>query len=81
LVRSGAASWQAPAFADYLDEFWRDCAQHWKPSTQKRNWDAIRFELIPQFGPMRLDMICRSAIIRWRDDCADAMQDVLRGAA
>ena len=65
---------QSPAFADYVDEFWRDCAHHWKPSTQKRNWDAIRFDLIPQFGPMRLDMICRSDIIRWRDDCAEGKQ-------
>lgn len=65
---------QAPTFADYVDEFWRDCAHHWKPSTQKRNWDAIRLDITPQFGPMRLDIICRSDIIRWRDDCTEGKQ-------
>jgi hypothetical protein len=65
---------QSPTFTDYVDEFWRDCAHHWKPSTQKRNWDAIRLDITPQFGPMRLDIICRSDIIRWRDDCAEGKQ-------
>lgn len=65
---------QSPVFADYVDEFWRDCGHHWKPSTQARNRDAIRIDILPQFGPMRLDMICRPDIIRWRDDCAEGKQ-------
>jgi len=65
---------QSPTFADYVDEFWRDCAHHWKLSTQKRNWDAIRLDIAPQFGLMRLDIIGRSDIIRWRDDCAEGKQ-------
>jgi hypothetical protein len=72
---------QSPTFAEYVDEFWRDCAHHWKPSTQKRNWDAIRLDITPQFGPMRLDIICRSDIIRWRDDCAEEAGEVQPRAA
>lgn len=63
-----------PTFAEYVDEFWRDCAHHWKPSTQQRNWDAVRLDITPHFGPMRIDIICRSDIIRWRDDCAEGKQ-------
>ena len=65
---------QAPTIAEYVDEFWRDCAHHWKPSTQARNLNAIRLDITPQFGSMRLDMICRSDIVRWRDDCAEGKQ-------
>ena len=65
---------QAPVFAEYVDEFWRDCGHHWKPSTQKRNRDALRVDILPYFGPMRLDMICRPDIIRWRDSCAEGKE-------
>ena len=27
-----------------------------------------------KFGPMRFDILCRSDIIRWRDDCAEGKQ-------
>jgi integrase len=60
----------APSFSQYVDEFWRDCGHHWKPSTQERNSNVIRLDLIPHFGAMRLDAISRPDIIRWRDDCA-----------
>jgi integrase len=60
----------APLFADYFEEFWADYARHWKASTQKRNRDAIRRDLLPRFGKMRLDLIGRSDVVRWRDDCA-----------
>ena len=64
----------APVFSEYVDEFWRDCGHHWKPSTQKRNRDAIQRDILPHFGAMRLDVICRSDIIRWRDSCAEGKQ-------
>jgi integrase len=60
---------QAPLFSQYVDEFWRDCGHHWKPSTQKRNRNVIRLDLLPHFSTMRLDTIGRPDIIRWRDDC------------
>ncbi len=64
----------APVFSDYVEEFWRDCGHHWKPSTQARNRDAIQRDILPQFGAMRLDMICRPDIIRWRDSCAEGKE-------
>jgi len=60
----------APLFSDYSDEFWTDYARHWKSSTQKRNLDAIRRDLLPRFGTMRLDLIGKSDVVRWRDDSA-----------
>jgi integrase len=60
----------APLFSDYSDEFWTDYARHWKASTQKRNLDAIKRDLLPRFGTMRLDLIGKSDVVRWRDDCA-----------
>jgi hypothetical protein len=65
---------QAPSFSVYVDEFWRDCGHHWKRSTQERNSNVIRLDLLPHFGAMRLDTIGRPDIIRWRDDCAGAKE-------
>lgn len=64
----------APLFSDYSDEFWTDYARHWKGSTQKRNLDAINRDLLPRFGKMRLDLIGKSDVVRWRDDCANASE-------
>jgi len=65
---------QAPSFSGYVDEFWRDCGHHWKRSTQERNSNVTRLDLLPHFGAMRLDTIGRPDIIRWRDDCAGAKE-------
>lgn len=61
----------APVLADYVDEFWTDCARHWKPSTQRRNRNALEKEILPAFGAMRINLIGRAEITRWRDDYAD----------
>ena len=61
----------APVLSDYVEEFWTDCARHWKPSTQKRNRNALNTEILPVFGAMRIDLIGRAEITRWRDDYAD----------
>lgn len=64
----------APTFADYVSEFWQDYAHHWKQSTQVRNLSAIRLDILPHFGRLRLDTIARSDIIRWRDSCAEGKE-------
>lgn len=64
----------APTFAAYVSEFWQDYAHHWKPSTQVRNLTAIRLDILPHFGRLRLDTIARSDIIRWRDSCAEGKE-------
>lgn len=56
-----------PLFRDYVPEFWADYARHWKASTAKRNADAVRRELVPVFGDVPLDALCRADINRWRD--------------
>jgi integrase len=64
----------APVLDDYVEEFWTDCARHWKESTQARNQSALRLEVLPRFGKMRLDLIGRAEIARWRDDCANGRE-------
>ena len=59
-----------PLFRDYVAEFWRDYAPHWKLSTQKSNTSYIRRELVPTFGDLALDTIGRADVLRWRDDLA-----------
>ncbi len=61
----------APLLRDYVAEFWRDYAPHWKPSTQKSNLAYIRRELDPTFGDLALDTIVRADVLRWRDDMAE----------
>ena len=63
-----AAQKHSPVFSGFVDEFWRNCGHHWKPSTHARNRDAIRIDLLPHFGGMRLDMICSSDIMRSSDN-------------
>ncbi|WP_246218638.1 MULTISPECIES: tyrosine-type recombinase/integrase [Parasphingorhabdus] len=56
-----------PRFDEYVHEFWRDYAQHWKPTTQKACQGYIARELVPVFGKMQIDQIERVDINRWRD--------------
>lgn len=58
----------APSFANYIDEFWRDYAHHWKPSTRVRNRSLLKLELIGYFGDLPVDSIRRADVMRWRDD-------------
>ena len=60
-----------PRFTDYIDEFWRDYARHWKRSTQKRNRTAIEKTLNPWFGRYRLASINRAHILEWKDSLHD----------
>ena len=61
----------APVMSDYAEEFWTDYARHWKLSTQKRNREALKRHILPDFGPMRIDLVGRAEITRWRDSFAD----------
>ncbi|MFN5632831.1 MAG: tyrosine-type recombinase/integrase [Sphingomonadales bacterium] len=61
----------APVMSEYVEEFWNDYARHWKLSTQKRNRDAFRRHILPDFGAMRIDLIGKAEITRWRDSFAD----------
>ena len=64
----------APVLSEYAEEFWTDYSSHWKASTQKRNQSAIRNDILPFFGAMRLDLIARSEIARWRDTFANGRE-------
>ncbi|MCW1384574.1 site-specific integrase [Novosphingobium sp. KCTC 2891] len=63
-----------PVFIDYAEEFWRDCAHHWKPSTQRRNRTALDHHILPFFAEHRLNEMDRTDIVRWRDDCANVAE-------
>lgn len=60
-----------PLFRDYVAEFWRDYAHHWKPATAASNRSVIRRRLLPVFGDMGVDQITPANIARWRDGMAE----------
>lgn len=61
---------RVPVFGDYAEEFWLDYSPHWKPSTRTTSRSRIDQLLVPQFGELPVDMICRTDINRWRDSMA-----------
>jgi integrase len=60
----------APLFCDFVDDVWQDFLPHWKPATIRCNARILRTDLLPAFGAMRLDVLTRADIVRWRDSCA-----------
>ena len=60
----------APTMRKYAKRFWADYARHWKPSTQERNRKAINNDILPHFGDQRVDELCKSDILLWKDGFA-----------
>jgi hypothetical protein len=60
----------APLFCDFVEDVWQDFLPHWKPATIHCNARILRTNLLPAFGAMRLDVVTRADIVRWRDSCA-----------
>ena len=60
-----------PTFAAYVDEFLRDYARHWKPTTARGSRGIIHRQFVPVFGNMPLDAIGKAEILRWRDSIAE----------
>ena len=59
-----------PILSDFVETYWDDLSRVWKPSTTKRNWNAWKGALAPEFGVMRVADILPADIHRWRDGCA-----------
>ena len=58
----------APSFEEFVSGPWTTaCYGRCKPSTQQRMASALRTQLIPNFGPRRLDEINRSIVLEWFD--------------
>ena len=58
----------APNFTRFVTNPWRTaCYNRCKPSTRKRMDSALRTQLLPVFGSLRLDEINRVAVLRWFD--------------
>ena len=58
----------APTFAEFVSGPWRTgCYDRCKPSTRKRMDSTLRTQLLPTFGPRRLNEINRSAVHLWFD--------------
>ena len=62
----GANGAQAPLFRDFVSGSWRAaCYEPCKQSTKtSKDW-ALNNQLLPVFGPMPLDRIDRTGVIRW----------------
>lgn len=57
-----------PTFEGFVHGSWRTaCFQRCKPSTQQRMDSALRTQLLPAFGPKRLDEIESLGVHRWFD--------------
>ena len=58
----------APLFRDFVTGPWKTaCYERWKPSTQKTTRSALKCQLLPGFGAVRLDRISRVMVVRWYD--------------
>ena len=58
----------APLLRDFVAGPWKSaCYDRWKPSTQKATRSALKCQLLPTFGAMRLDRISRVMVVRWFD--------------
>ena len=56
------------SFAEFVSGSWRSaCYQRCKPSTRNRVDSALRTQLLPAFGPLRLDEIGRTSVLEWFD--------------
>lgn len=66
----------APLLSDFYDEFWRDCARNWKPSTQKRNHSAWVNYILPCFEDSRVDAISKVDVTHWRDGLAGSREAI-----
>lgn len=59
-----------PTLTDFVETNWDDLSRVWKPSTTKRNRNAWRLSIEPEFGTMRVADIMPADIHRWRDGCS-----------
>ena len=59
-----------PTLSDFVETYWDDLSRVWKPSTIKRNRNAWRLSIEPEFGAMRVADIMPADIHRWRDGCS-----------
>ena len=63
-----AARNDAPLLRDFVAGPWKSaCYDRWKPSTQKATRSALKCQLLPTFGALRLDRIRRVMVVRWFD--------------
>lgn len=61
-----------PTLSDFVETYWDDLSRVWKPSTIKRNRNAWRLSIEPEFGATRVADIMPADIHRWRDGCSGA---------
>lgn len=69
-AKTAAKKKQSPLMRDYAPRFWADYSRHWKPSTQKRNRASVFGHICEAFGDRRVDELCKSDILLWRDGFA-----------
>ena len=58
----------APRFGEFVAGPWKSaCYNRFTPSTQRSMRSALRSRLLPAFGAVRIDRICRVTVVRWFD--------------
>ena len=59
---------EQPLLREFVAGPWKTaCYDRWKPSTQKATRSALKCQLLPAFGAVRLDRITRVMVVRWFD--------------
>ncbi len=57
-----------PTFEEFVDGPWRlACRSQCKPSTQHRADNALRTQLLPAFGSLRIDEVATQDVLAWFD--------------
>ncbi|MDE0521208.1 MAG: hypothetical protein OXH79_04550 [Boseongicola sp.] len=64
-----SAAREAPSFRDFVAGEWRAAhLERFKPSTRRGTESALRTQLLPAFGPTRLDRITGRQVERWFEE-------------
>lgn len=64
-----AAAREVPSFRDFVAGEWRAAhLERYKPSTRRGTESALRTQLLPAFGPTRLDRITGRQVERWFEE-------------
>ena len=68
-------------FRDFADEFLRRQCRRWKPATRQSNRSALKNQLLPFFGSMRVADISHSDVQRWFDSLSGSPASANRALA
>ncbi len=67
-ARTNGAPATLPTVRTFAPALLADCAERWKPATQRANADGVRLHILPIFGNRRVDAVTARDVRNWSDD-------------